>query len=410
LSIKKGNPLAGTIRLTKPKFLNKVEPQTLKSIIVSSAHGIHDMYSGFSSPLLPFLIERLSLMKAEAGVFILVFQGVSILQPMIGHLSDRKNLRKYALIAPAITAIFISLVGVASTYWTVILFYLIAGISSATLHAILPALVSSFSGEKVGKGMSIWMIGGELGVMVGPLILTVVITIFSINATPWLMIIGILYSIILSLVLKDLPYHNKESKNGAVIPVKQLIAILLPITLITFLISPARSASLHYLPVFLQENGASVWFSGIVLSVMQGVGLIGTISGGILSDRIGYRVTMIIAIILSSIAMVVASLTTAIMQVVFFCILNLAVLMILPVGMALIQRSFPNNRSLANGLYLSIMFGINALASVFTGFLYDTIGGQPTFLFTGIAMILALPFVFLLPKTNSKAHEHIRRI
>ena len=395
--------MAKTFTLTKPKFLNKVAPQTLKSIVVSSAHGIHDMYSGFSSPLLPFLIERLSLMKAEAGVFILVFQGVSILQPIIGHVSDRTNLRKYALIAPAITAIFISLVGIAPTYSTVILLYLVAGLSSATLHAILPALVSSFSEENVGKGMSIWMIGGELGVMVGPLIITIVITQFSINATPWLMLIGILYSIILSIVLKDLPYHNKETKIRAEIPFKQLASILIPITLITLIISPARSASMHYLPVFLQENGASVWFSGIVLSIMQGVGLIGTISGGSLSDSIGYRPTMIIALIFSAIAMVAASLTSAIIQVFFPCTLNIAILMILPVGMALIQRSFPNNRSLANGLYLAIMFGINALSSVFTGFLYDTIGGQPTFLYTGIVLILAVPFVFLLPNTKKSA-------
>lgn len=358
------------------------------------------MYSSFSSPLLPFLIERLSLMKAEAGVFILVYQGVSILQPIIGHIGDRTNLRKYALIAPAITAIFLSLVGVAPTYWIAILFYLIAGISSSTLHATLPALVSSFSGKQVGKGMSIWMIGGELGVMLGPLIITAVITEFSIEATPWLMVFGILYSIFLSILLKDLPYHNKTTKKSAPIPVRELAAILLPITGITMLRSPVRTASMLYLPVFLQENGASVLFSGIVLSIMQGVGLIGTISGGVLSDRIGYRTSMVISLILSAITMVAASLTTGIIQVVFFCLLNIAVLMILPIGMALIQRSFPENRSLANGLYLAIMFGINAISGVFTGFLYDTIGGQPTFFWSGVIILLAIPLVFLLPKAS----------
>lgn len=360
------------------------------------------MYSGFSSPLLPFLIDRLSLLKAEAGVFILVYQGMSILQPIIGHLGDRTNLRKYALIAPAVTAIFISLIGIAPNYWTVILFYFIAGISSATLHAILPALVSSFSGKNVGKGMSIWMIGGELGVMAGPLIITAVITQFSMRATPWLMIIGIIYSIILSIVLKDLPYHNKAAVKAASIPVKELAAILIPITLITIIRSPVRSASLLYLPVFLQENGASVLFSGIVLSIMQGVGLIGTISGGILSDTIGYRTAMIISLVLSALAMVAASLTSGLVQVAFFILLNIAVLMILPVGMALIQRSFPENRSLANGLYLAIMFGVNALSSVFTGYLYDTIGGQPTFFWSGVILIAAIPIVFMLPKANAQ--------
>ena len=385
--------------------MKKISRQTLKSIVVSSAHGIHDMYSGFASPLLPFLIDRLSLLKAEAGVFLLVFQGVSILQPIIGHLGDRVNLRKYALAAPAVTAIFLSLLGVAPTYWSAILFSLIAGISSSTLHAILPALISSFSGEQVGKGMSILIFGGELGVLIGPLVITAVNTFFSLEATPWLMVIGILYSIVLSVVLKDLPYHNQTSKNGAPIPVHELAAILIPITLITFLRSPARTASMLYLPVFLQENGMSVWFSGLVLSLMQGVGLIGTITGGILSDKLGFRISMIISLIFSVIAMVAASLTSGIWQVVFFCILNVTLLMILPAGMALIQRSFPQNRSLANGLYLAIMFGSNAISSVFTGFMYDRIGGQPTFFWSGMIIILAIPFVFLLPdKVQQPAH------
>ena len=392
-------------RKEQNKLMKKLSRQTLKSVVVSSAHGVHDMYSGFASPLLPFLIDRLSLMKAEAGVFVLVFQGVSILQPIIGHLGDRTNLRKYALIAPAVTAIFLSLLGVAPTYWSAILFSFIAGISSSTLHAILPALVSSFSGEQVGKGMSIWMIGGELGVMMGPLIITAVITFFSIEATPWLMVIGILYSVVLSIALKNLPYHNQESKNGAVVPVRELAAILIPITAITILRSPARTASMLYLPVFLQENGMSVWSSGLVLSLMQGVGLIGTISGGILSDKMGFHASTIISLALSTIAMVAASLTSGIWQVVFFCVLNIAILMILPAGMALIQRSFPQNRSLANGLYLAIMFGVNAISSVFTGFMYDRIGGQPTFFWSGVIVVLAVPFVFMLPdKVQQHAH------
>ena len=51
--------------------------------------------------------------------------------------------------------------------------------------------------------MSFWMVGGQFGVMFGPLAVTTVITTFSINATPWLMIPGILMSILLSLLLKE---------------------------------------------------------------------------------------------------------------------------------------------------------------------------------------------------------------
>ncbi len=92
------------------------EFQTLKALLVSSAHLIHDTYSGFIAPLIPTLIERFSLMKVEASFFLFLYQGVSILQPVIGHWADRVNLRKIALIGPAVTGIFLSLLGTAPSY------------------------------------------------------------------------------------------------------------------------------------------------------------------------------------------------------------------------------------------------------------------------------------------------------
>jgi FSR family fosmidomycin resistance protein-like MFS transporter len=371
---------------------------TLKAVVVSSAHAMHDTYSGFIAPLLPFLIERLSLLKAEAGLFILVYQGVSILQPIIGYIGDRKNLRKFALVAPAVTAVFISLLGTAPSFSIALLYCLIAGISSATLHAILPALVSGFSGDNVGKGMSIWMIGGELGVVVGPILVTAVIATFSMQATPWLMLGGIIFSFLSSFLLKDLPHHNSSAKQQAKIPVKDLIKILLPMAGIVTMRSLLRTSSQLYLPVFLIENGASIWFAGISLSIVQGIGIIGTILGGFLSDRIGYRITMILSLILSALAMLAFSSSQGLAQIAFLSILSISSLMVLPIGLAIVHRSFPENRSLANGLYLALIFAINALSGVVTGFMYDQIGGQQTFFWSGWAAFLGVPFIFLLPR------------
>ncbi len=383
----------------KGKWVKKLlASQTRKAIILSSAHGMHDTYSGFIAPLLPFLIDRFSLLKAEAGLFILVYQGISILQPVIGHIGDRTNLRKFALIAPAVTAVFLSLLGTAPSFSIALWYCLIAGISSATLHAILPALVSSFSGDNVGKGLSIWMVGGELGVMVGPILVTAVIAIFSMQATPWLMLGGIIVSLVLSLLLKDLPHHNSSVKQQLKIPVKDLIKILLPLVGIGTMRSLLRTSSQLYLPVFLIENGASVWFASISLSILQGIGVIGTILGGSLSDRLGYRITMVLSLILSAIAMLAFSSSQGFVQIIFLSILGISSLMVLPVGMAIVHQSFPENRSLANGLYLASLFGINALAGVVTGFMYDQIGGQQTFFWSGWAAFFGIPFIFLLPR------------
>ena len=386
----------------KGKRIKKIPASpTLRAIIISSAHAIHDTYSGFIAPLLPSLIAQFSLLKAEAGLFILVYQGVSIFQPVIGHISDRVNLRKFALVAPAVTAVFISLLGTAPSFSVALLYCFIAGISSATLHATLPALVSGLSGDNVGKGMSIWMVGGELGVMLGPILVTAVIATFSMQATPWLMLGGIIFSLISSFLLKDLPHYNSSAKQGTKIPVKDLIAILLPMAGITTMRSLLWTSSLLYLPVFLIENGASVWFAGISLSIVQGIGIIGTILGGFLSDRVGYRITMILSLTLSALAMLAFSTSNGFAQIAFLGILSISSLMVLPIGLAIVHRSFPENRSLANGLYLALLFAINAISGVVTGFMYDQIGGQQTFFWSGWIAFLGIPFIFLLPKEEN---------
>jgi MFS transporter, FSR family, fosmidomycin resistance protein len=372
--------------------------QTIKTLTVSSAHVVHDMYAGFIAPLLPYLIERMSLLKIEAGMFLFFYQGASVLQPVLGHMGDRTNLRKYALIMPAVTGICLSLLGTAPTYYYGLLLCLIAGISSATMHSILPALVAKLSGNQLGKGMSFWTVGGEIGIMIGPLLIATVIAAFSIKATPWLMIPGILISIFLSILLKDVPHHNANPNLQAKIPMKEMVAILLPLAGIIVMRAPLRTTSEIYLPVYLIEQGVNPWIAGSSVSLLLGFGIAGTILGGILKDKFGFRVVMVVSIVFASLGMIFFCYTSGIMQVASLALVGTASMMLIPVGLAFVQESFPNNRSLANGSYLAIVFAINAVAGVATGLMYDKVGGYTTFLLCGFISLLGLPFIFFLPK------------
>ena len=374
--------------------------QTLKTLVVSSAHVVHDTYAGFIAPLLPYLIERMALLKVEAGMFLFLYQGASVLQPVIGHLGDKTNLRKYALIMPAITGICLSLLGTAPTYYFALILCLIAGISSASMHSILPALVTKLAGKHVGKGMSFWMVGGEIGIMLGPLLVASVISLFTIKATPWLMIPGIAVSIILSILLRNMPHHNLNTSVQTKIPIKQLMAILLPLAGLMFMRSPMRAASEIYLPVYLVEKGVNKFLAGSSVSMLLGFGILGTILGGFLKDKFGFKKVIIGSVVIASSSMVLFSKTSGILQIISLALLGTTSMMILPVGLAFVQENFPNNRSLANGSFLAIIFGLNAVAGIITGFMYDKIGGNSTFFISGLVSFLGIPFIFLLPKES----------
>ena len=395
------NDLAQVKKVEKPIKENKKYFQTLQTIILSSAHAMHDTYSGFIAPLIPILILQLGLLKIQAGLFSFVYQIFAILQPFIGLAADKKNLRLFALIAPATTGIAMSLLGVAPNLSIALILCGLGGISSAILHAVLPPIVSNFSGDQIGKGMSFWMVGGQLGVMLGPILITSVVAAFSVKATPWLMIPGIVIAISLNILLKDVSTKNaKEEAHDKKISKTGLRTVMLPLGLIILTRSLLRSSSISFLPVFLSESGFSIWMVGLAVTLFKGSGIFGTILSGFISDHLGIRWIFTISLVISILAMIIFTNSIGIIQFVALTLIGASFMMELPVGMAIVQNYFPDNRSLANGIYLALSFAINAIADVILGALYDRFGGQHAFMIGAAVALLGIPFAFLLPKNG----------
>jgi FSR family fosmidomycin resistance protein-like MFS transporter len=72
-------------------------------------------------------------------------------------------------------------------------------------------------------------------------------------------------------------------------------------------------------------------------------------------------------------------------------------LCVVPVGMAVMQENFPENRSFANGHYLSVLFIANSAAGLIMGGMADVMGTPQAFLWSTFICLMGVPFVFLLP-------------
>jgi FSR family fosmidomycin resistance protein-like MFS transporter len=103
--------------------------QTGRVLTISGAHAVHDTYTAFLAPLLPLFITSLALSKTGAGLLTVFLQGPSLLQPFIGHLADRVSLRTFVILAPAVTAVMMSLLGMAPSYAAMALLLVVAGTS-----------------------------------------------------------------------------------------------------------------------------------------------------------------------------------------------------------------------------------------------------------------------------------------
>jgi len=375
------------------------EFHTGRVLTISGTHAVHDTYTAFLPPLLPVFIENLALSNTQAGLLTVFNQAPSLVQPLIGHLADRVSLRFAVILTPAVTATGMSLLGIAPDYLVLALLLIVVGLSSATLHSVAPVIAGRLSGRNLGRGMGFWMVGGELGRTLGPLIIVGAIQFLGLGGTSWLMIGGWLTSIWLYFALGDVGARPAAEVQG--LPWRKALRamgpLLVPLVGIILVRSFMVAALTTYLPIFLTAEGAELWFAGVSLSILEAAGIVGALLGGSLSDQLGRRTVLLISLLSTPALMLLFVAVSGWVRLPLLLALGLTSLSVTPVIMALVQEGSPQNRALANGTYMSLSFLIRSGVVVVVGTMGDLWGMRVAFIASAIIPLLGLPFLLLLP-------------
>lgn len=376
--------------------------QTAEVVTVAAAHGAHDTYFSYLPTLLPLLIEKFALSTTQAGLLSACTQIPNLVQPLIGLVADRKNLKILVILAPSLSGLLITLIGVAPTPGVVALLLLLAGFSTAGFHAIAPAMIGARSGKLVGRGMGFFMVGGELGFGLGPLVVVAAIGALTLRGLPWLISLGLLASVILYFRLRNVS-TVKQTGYFESLPIRQALSqmqdVILPIMAITFITGFLNANIVNYLPTFMSRAGVSFWLAGASLAIVELSGTVGVFLMGIYSDRIGQR-AIAMGGTLASVAFAMGFLLTqGWVQLVMLVGIGMTAFVANPAYLAIIQTKFKYNRSLANGVYMASSFILRSSVVVLVGFLADHFGMRPVFMGSALAALLAVPLIGLLPKT-----------
>jgi FSR family fosmidomycin resistance protein-like MFS transporter len=369
-------------------------------VTIAAGHSIHDTFSGFLAPLLPSLIARMALTKTEAGVLTLFLQWPSLFQPVLGHLADRVNVRLLIVLAPTVTAVTMSLLGVAPAYGILALLLALAGVSSAGLHAAGPPAIGNLSGRKLGLGMGLWMVGGELGRTLGPIAVVTALQLWDSRGMLWLMVAGPVTSVVLLLHLRSTPeaYSVPARPFSWWETIQRMSPLLISLSGIVVTRAFAVASLSTYLPTFLTEQGASLWLAGASLSVFEAAGVVGALLGGTLSDRLGRRLVLGGTLVVTPILIFLFLSTGGWAQIALLLLLGFCALSATPVLLAFMQETFPENRGLATGTFMALSFVSQSLVVVILGLLADWAGMHRAFYASGLLSLAGLPFVFLLPR------------
>jgi FSR family fosmidomycin resistance protein-like MFS transporter len=245
------------------------------------------------------------------------------------------------------------------------------------------------------------MVGGELGRTLGPVVVVTALVHLTAEGLPWLMIGGWVTSLVLFFRVREVSVSLPSRESPERLPwrpaLRRMRPILLPLGAVIFLRAFMQAALTYYLPTFLTEEGATLWMAGASLTVLQAAGVAGALMGGSLSDRMGRRTVLLVSMAGAPLLMFLFLSMQGWTQLLLVACLGLVVISTTPVMMALVQESFPENRALANGTYMSMSFLIRSGVVVLLGALSDLFGLRQMFAASAVIMILGVPLLFLLP-------------
>jgi MFS transporter, FSR family, fosmidomycin resistance protein len=395
--------------------------------LLCAGHFVNDAYSSIIYPLLPILGEKLALSTTQVFWLAPLYAiSSSLLQPLYGIISDRYARRFFAVFAPAITAIFVSLIGIAPSYGVLIVCLIGGGIGIGSFHPQSAALASHAASERRRIGMAIFSAVGTLGFALGPFAITRFVAAFGLDQSFYAMFAGILMSAVLykfcpplepkgesssaSAENRQSPTQHSQKASQKKLNASLLNALrsawqpLLLLYLITVIRSGLQMTTNNYLPFLLKEQGYSLTSTGNALTIFLLLGGIGGLVGGILAERISGRAVTLVSGILAAPLMVGAFLTSGVFSLILLGLGGFVLLSTIPVNVAMAQELVPEQTSTVSALMMGAAWGVGAFAPQALKGLAENRGFRYALIFASAATLLSAVCAYFLPR-EEKPHK-----
>ena len=361
-------------------------------ITVGIAHFINDAYSSFLSPLLPRLMDNLGMSIAVAATLAMTWSlAASLVQPAAGYLADRYGRKIFVIGGPLVSAVFLSLIGLARSVEVLALILIVGGVGSAAFHPP-GAAMSGGSAEGKGSGarMSAFAFGGLFGFAVGPLAVVGLVAVVGLSGMWVAMIPAIAVCALLFFVLPgDRPHRNAEPPP----PLEVLRALRGPLGIV-FVIS-ALSGFIQRLfttlsPIISFQDGVSEATGAVALSVYMAGQAVGTIVGGLLTDRMdrSYLLAGLTALALPAHLFAFWLPAGSPLMLVFAAVAGCLNLALMPPVIVLAQEIMPESKGVGSAVVMGLAWAAGSIAVIGFGFLGDAIGPRP-------AAIISLPVLII---------------
>ncbi|MDA8443337.1 MAG: MFS transporter [Peptococcaceae bacterium] len=374
-----------------------------RTSIFTIAHMFNDTSPNLYPVLLPVLMVQLNFGTAAAGLISTVSAlTAQLLQPVMGMWADRIGGKYFVVGGLAIGSILAGVsLGLAPTYNLLLLGLLVAGLGNASFHPHASALVSDVTGNRKGFGMSLFMIGGNFGRALAPIMASTAFLLGGRHGLILAALPGIIMSIVMFRVLtpapEPKPHLGKIFTPEFIKGLRKASSLLV----VVGLRSMATLTTLTLLPILWKLWGHPMAETAGLLSLMFIAGSLGNVAGGYLSDIFGPKPVLVASAILSSLWLILfLSTSNPVLSFLLIALLGASLYSTGSVVMVFSQALFPANKGMASGLTLGIGNTLGSLGVAVLGFISDRYSPAIGLWLTAGALLLSVPFVLGLKFNN----------
>jgi MFS transporter, FSR family, fosmidomycin resistance protein len=372
--------------------------------ILSLTHMFTDINQGSVPALIPFLVmQRGFSYTAASGVVMAATLISSILQPILGHTSDRHPLPWLMPLGVLVAGIGIAMSGTATNYWVMIACIMLTGAGVATFHPEGYRFANYVSGENKGTAMSIFSVGGNAGFAIGPVFVTLLILSFGLQGTLFLAIPTTIMALVmwheLSRLVKFRPTKEAEAEQKT--SRTSMWPAFIKLSVMIVFRSSLYYGLLTFGPLYLLKvRGETIPQANSVLTVMAIMAVIGTLIGGFLADRIGRKTILVCSLGAIPFCLAGFLLTTGIVSSIFLGGAGMMIAASTTVGIVMGQEYIPNNIGVASGVTTGLAIGLGGVSTPLFGNLADHFGITIVFYILILLPILSVLVALSLPPVD----------
>jgi FSR family fosmidomycin resistance protein-like MFS transporter len=364
-----------------PSVASVAQPATAIGVLlaVSASHMLNDMMQSLAPALYPVFRSQYSLSFFQTGIITLVFQiTASLLQPLIGLVTDRRPAPKALPFAMGFTAFGLVLLAFSNSYPMLLVSVAFVGVGSAVFHPEASRAARAASGGRHGFAQSLFQVGGNFGQSLGPLMAAFIVLPngqISVLAFTGLAFLAIY---LLSRVAMWQIAHAGTAKKAVAHATHELLprgvvwrSIGLLVVLLFSKTFYLASLNTYYTFYLIKTFGVSVQTAQVLLFVFLGAVAAGTFAGGPIGDRIGRKYVIWVSIL----GVLPFTLLLPHLGLVGTVIDSIAIGLVLSSAFSAMvvyaTELSPGNVGAIAGLFFGLSFGLGGLGAAALGLLAD---------------------------------------